>query len=302
MDGVRKHLLEISSNNLKKPTTIEEQINILKSRNVIIEDETFAENFLKIFNYYFVTGYLYPYKIKNSDSYNDAYFNKIVCQIKFDMRLREIFMYCLDIIEKGLKTTIAYHFSHQYEFGNIAYSDAIFFQGNEKIHKKLMDYYEISLRNNSDLPFVKHNINKYNMLPTWVAIELFTMGNLENFFKILNSTTTREIEKAIGFPKNKLANWIENIRIFRNMVAHNQRLYNFPILSTPIKPKECRIQTGRIFDYVVIMKCLFMDKQDWNEYVIPRLEYIFEDFIDGTTDIKLKCIGFPENWKEILEK
>lgn len=136
-------------------------------------------------------------------------------------------------------------------------------------------------------------------MPTWVAIELFTMGNIENFFKILNSDTIKEIEKTIGFPKNKISNWIENIRIFRNMVAHNQRLYNFPIMSTPIKAKEYKGQTGRIFDYAVIMKYLFLDKEDWNEYVIPRFEYIFDDF---KNEIDPKCIGFPENWKEVLKK
>lgn len=294
----RKKLLEIKSKELKQPTTVDEQINILKSRNVIIENEEYAKNFLKIFNYYFVTGYLHPYKLKN-DKYNYPSFNNIVYQVKFDMRLREICMYCIDIIEKGLKTIIAYHFSHNYECGNIAYSDELFFPGNEEKHKRLIFHYRNSEHNNKDLPFVKHNKEKYGILPTWVAIELFTMGNVENFFKILNSATVKEIEKSIGFPKNKIANWIENIRIFRNMVAHNQRLYNFPIMSTPIKAKEYKEQSGRIFDYVVVMKYLFLDKSDWNEYVIPRFEYIFEDFKE---DVKLECIGFPKNWKDILLK
>lgn len=290
----RKKLLEMKSRELKRPTTIEEQIEILKSRNVKIENEEYAKNFLKIFNYYFVTGYLHPYKLSN-DKYNFP----IVYQIKFDMRLREICMYCIDIIEKGLKTIIAYHFSHNYECGNIAYSDSLFFPGYEEKHKRLMFHYNSLVYNNKDLPFVKHNKEKYDILPTWVAIELFTMGNIENFFKILNSNAVKKIEKTIGFPKNKISNWIENIRIFRNMVAHNQRLYNFPIMSTPIKAKEYKGQTGRIFDYVVVMKYLFLDKEDWNEYVIPRFEYIFDDF---KNEIDLKCIGFPENWKEILKK
>ena len=294
----RKKLLEMKSRELKRPTTIEEQIEILKSRNVKIENEEYAKNFLKIFNYYFVTGYLHPYKLSN-DKYNFPSFNNIVYQIKFDMRLREICMYCIDIIEKGLKTIIAYHFSHNYECGNIAYSDSLFFPGYEEKHKRLMFHYNSLVYNNKDLPFVKHNKEKYDILPTWVAIELFTMGNIENFFKILNSNAVKEIEKTIGFPKNKISNWIENIRIFRNMVAHNQRLYNFPIMSTPIKAKEYKGQTGRIFDYVVVMKYLFLDKEDWNEYVIPRFEYIFDDF---KNEIDLKCIGFPENWKEILKK
>lgn len=301
MNSSKEELLGILSNRIKQPTTIEEQINILKSRNVIIEDEKFAKDFLKIFNYYFVTGYLHSYKQSNN-CYHNAYFNKIACQIKFDMRLREIFIYCLEVIEKTLKTTIGYYFSHNYKYGNIAYSDSMFFPNNEGKHEKLIGYYNTLLKNNKDLPFVKHNLSKYEILPTWAAIELFTMGNLENFFEILNSDTLKGIEKTFKFPKNKISNWIKNLRIFRNMVAHNQRLYNFPIFSTPLKPKEYKEQTGRIFDYVIIMKFLFLDVDDWNGYVLPRLEYIFDDFVDEKNDIKLKCIGFPDNWKEVLKK
>lgn len=298
MSNVKKSFVEIQSELVKKPTKLEDQINILKTRNIIIDNDNIACNFLSIYNYYFVTGYLHPYKI-DKDNYKNINFSIIINQIKFDMRLREICMYGLEIIEKSLKTIIAYHFSHTYNCGNIAYYYPEFFPGKEKEHEKLILFYNKSLENNKNLPFVKHNKDRYGILPTWAAIELFTMGNLENFFKILNNHCVKEIEKSIGFPKNKISNWIESLRIFRNMVAHNQRLYNFQIASTPIKAKEYKESSWKIFDYVVVMKYLFKDVDDWNLYFIPRLEYIFEDFKD---EIDLECIGFPKNWKEILKK
>ena len=298
MNDIEKIAINTRSNNVKKPTTIEEQIKLLKSREVVIEDENFAKKFLRIYNYYFVTGYLHPYKTSD-DKYKNISFNGIVTQIKFDMRLREICMYALDIIEKGLKTIIAYEFSHNYENGNIAYAYSLYFPNNEDKHTRLMGHYNVSLNNNKELPYVKHNMKTYEILPTWVAIELFTLGNIEKFFSMLDTNTKKKIESIIGFPKNKIQNWIENLRIFRNMVAHNQRLYNFSILSMPKKAKEYNKQTGKIFDYVIVMKYLFLDNEDWNTYVLPRLEYIFDDFKDN---IDLKCIGFPDDWKNILTK
>ena len=298
MNNILKTVIDAQSRIVKKTTTIEEQIEILKSRDVVIENEDFAKNFLRIYNYYFITGYLYPYKT-NDDKYKNISFDKITIQIKFDMRLREICMYTLDIIEKGLKTIIAYEFSHNYENGNVAYAHSLYFPNDIDKHTKLMEHYNNSLNNNKKLPYVKHNLNIYGILPTWVAIELFTLGNVEKFFSMLNSDAKKKIEDIIGFPKNKIENWIENLRIFRNMVAHNQRLYNFSILSTPKKIKEYNKQTGKIFDYVVIMKYLFLDNEDWNTYVLPRFEYIFEDF---KNDIDLRCIGFPDDWKTILSK
>ena len=298
MNNIEKIAINTRSNNVKKPTTIEEQIKLLKSREVVIEDENFAKKFLRIYNYYFVTGYLHPYKTSD-DKYKNISFNGIATQIKFDMRLREICMYALDIIEKGLKTIIAYEFSHNYENGNIAYAYSLYFPNDEDKHTRLMEHYNVSLNNNKELPYVKHNMKTYGILPTWVAIELFTLGNIEKFFSMLDTNTKKKIEDIIGFPKNKIQNWIENLRIFRNMVAHNQRLYNFSILSMPKKAKEYNKQTGKIFDYVIVMKYLFLDAEDWNTYVLPRFEYIFDDFKD---DVDLKCIGFPDDWKNILTK
>lgn len=298
MNNIEKIAINTRSNNVKKPTTIEEQIKLLKSREVVIEDENFAKKFLRIYNYYFVTGYLHPYKTSD-DKYKNISFNGIATQIKFDMRLREICMYALDIIEKGLKTIIAYEFSHNYENGNIAYAYSLYFPNDEDKHTRLMKHYNVSLNNNKELPYVKHNMKTYGILPTWVAIELFTLGNIEKFFSMLDTNTKKKIEDIIGFPKNKIQNWIENLRIFRNMVAHNQRLYNFSILSMPKKAKEYNKQTGKIFDYVIVMKYLFLDNEDWNTYVLPRFEYIFDDFKD---DVDLKCIGFPDDWKNILTK
>ena len=298
MNNILKKVIDAQSSILKKPTTIEEQIELLKNRKVVIENENFAKKFLRIHNYYFVTGYLHPYKT-SEDKYKNISFNEIATQIKFDMRLREICMYALDIIEKGLKTIIAYEFSHNYENGNIAYAYSLYFPNNEDKHTRLMGHYNVSLNNNKELPYVKHNMKTYGILPTWVAIELFTLGNIEKFFSMLDTNTKKKIEDMIGFPKNKIQNWIENLRIFRNMVAHNQRLYNFSILSMPKKAKEYNKQTGKIFDYVIVMKYLFLDNEDWNTYVLPRLEYIFDDFKDN---IDLKCIGFPDDWKNILTK
>ncbi|WP_324278776.1 Abi family protein [Fusobacterium polymorphum] len=298
MNDIEKIAINTRSNVVKKPTTIEEQIELLKSRDVVIENLDFAKSFLRIYNYYFIAGYLHPYKTTDN-KYKDISFNKIAIQIRFDMRLREICMYVLDIIEKGLKTIIAYEFSHNYENGNIAYAYSLYFPNNEDKHTRLMRHYNVSLNNNKELPYVKHNMKTYGILPTWVAIELFTLGNIEKFFSMLDTNTKKKIESIIGFPKNKIQNWIENLRIFRNMVAHNQRLYNFSILSMPKKAKEYNQQTGKIFDYVIVMKYLFLDTEDWNTYVLRRFEYIFDDFKDN---IDLKCIGFPDDWKNILTK
>lgn len=49
---------------IKRPTTIEEQIKILGGRKLVIEDVEFAQNVLLSVNYYNFTGYLHTYKMQ----------------------------------------------------------------------------------------------------------------------------------------------------------------------------------------------------------------------------------------------
>ncbi len=55
----------------KPPTTFEEQLSILRSRNLIVEDEEFALSVLRRLNYYRFTGYLLPFKA-NKNTYVDG--------------------------------------------------------------------------------------------------------------------------------------------------------------------------------------------------------------------------------------
>ena len=45
MNDIEKIAINTRSNVVKKPTTIEEQIELLKSREVVIENENFAKKF-----------------------------------------------------------------------------------------------------------------------------------------------------------------------------------------------------------------------------------------------------------------
>ena len=113
-------LIPVISDKLKKPTTFDEQIQLLRKRNIIIENVDCAKNILKRTNYYYFTGYIYGFKDSLNNT-SDISFDKIYKIIQFDARLRNIFLYCMGFIERDLKTTVAYFFAHDYPEGNISY-------------------------------------------------------------------------------------------------------------------------------------------------------------------------------------
>lgn len=299
MPVVDDTFIKFISSQLKQPTTFKEQIEKLKKRNLIIEDEDFAEEVLKKMNYYYVTGYLHDFKNSETDCYNEGLtFNQIYKIIKFDMRLRSIFIYAMEMIERSLKTSVAYHFSHNYSEGNISYLFNRDFPDKLK-HAKFIEYINKNIENNEDLPFIQHHKQHYQgYYPIWVAVEVFTLGNLENFYSLLNTPVQKKIAKEYDCSKMQMENWIEAMRRFRNMLAHDTRLYNSKVIFTPIKKKECNITTNKIFDYVLVMKFLMLDKEEWNDKVIPDIKKVFEEFKEN---VDIGCIGFPENWEEILK-
>ena len=52
---------------LKKPTTFNEQVKLLKKKNIIIADEASCINFLAKTNYYRLSGYYLPFIRKETE-------------------------------------------------------------------------------------------------------------------------------------------------------------------------------------------------------------------------------------------
>ena len=291
--------IKFISSQLKPPTTFDEQINKLKNRNLVIENENFAKEVLKRINYYHFTGYLHDFKDLANDCYpKELTFDYIYKIIKFDMRIRNIFLYGMEIIERDLKTSISYNFAHSYSEGNISYMFSRDFKDKDK-HSKFISFINKNIRDNEELPFIQHHkLNYQGYHPIWVAIELFTLGNLENFYVLLDNSVQKKIAKEYGYSKIQFGNWIEAMRRFRNMLAHDMRLYNYKVVSTPAKTKEFPITTYKIFDYVLVMRILIRDKEEWNNKILKDIKNTFNEFLEV---IDISCIGFPEDWESYLK-
>lgn len=96
--------------------TFEQQIEILKNRNLIINDESMAKEILTIHNYYnVINGYneLFCCRDENNNEkfINGTTFDELYALYCFDRELRSIiFKYTLQI-ENTLRTLISYVFS-----------------------------------------------------------------------------------------------------------------------------------------------------------------------------------------------
>ena len=100
--------------------TIDEQIDILESRGLIIDDRDEAYEALSRLNYYRVSAYSLTLR-KNDIFYKGIHFSDIMQIYSFDMELRALLMYLLESVEVSLRTFVGYH--HAKNYGPLGYLD-----------------------------------------------------------------------------------------------------------------------------------------------------------------------------------
>ena len=89
--------------------TLEEQIEILRSKGLVVNDEAYAKEVLLRENYFFFNGYRYPF-VKSKD--NKVYiqgttFEEQYSLFLFDRQLRNIIFKNVLIIENNIKSIVS---------------------------------------------------------------------------------------------------------------------------------------------------------------------------------------------------
>ena len=101
----------------KEFKTINEQIEILKSRNIIVKDYNKAYKILEKNNYYYlINGYKDLFlNEKHKDEYiSNTKIEEVYAIYQFDKNMKMIFLKYILLIENEINTYIAYEFSKTY--------------------------------------------------------------------------------------------------------------------------------------------------------------------------------------------
>ena len=155
----------------KEFKTIEEQIKILKSRNIVIEDEDKAYKMLQKNNYYYlINGYKALFlKRKSKDEYiKNTKIEEIYAIYQFDKNIKINFLKYILLIENEIHTYIAYEFSKSYGHKDYLIPKN-FNNSNSKIpliEKFINDInLEIDYQYKSSNKMIVHYLNTYKYIP-----------------------------------------------------------------------------------------------------------------------------------------
>ncbi|MGN0649507.1 MAG: Abi family protein [Oscillospiraceae bacterium] len=281
----------------KIPSTIDEQIDKLKSRGCTFEDEDFARRTLQHINYFRIVNYFEPFRADKHNYLPGTSFEKIMRIYEFDRKLRSIIISALEETEISLRAIISNY--HSLKYGALGYLNPNTFDYKHN-HNTFMSKIRHLIDVNEDREFVKHYNTKYRgAFPLWVIMELFSFGTLAFFYKDMQSADKKELaEDFFGCSASDLDNWIFCMNDLRNYCAHYNRLYanTFPI--QPRTPRDFEPQLeANPFGYMIVLKQLYHDHTNWNERVVKPVARAIKKNSDV---IRMSDIGFPENWEELM--
>ena len=232
--------------NMAKPfKTIEQQLDILRSRKLEIDDELAARNALSSYGYYeIVNGY--KSFLLNSLSEEEEFregeiFSHLLSLYQLDKEIRNGVIESTLEVELALRTAIAYVISERFGEEESRYlKKSNYMRGKKRegstrypLHQ-LFDKLNKIL--NEDLEPYKHYREQHGNIPPWILLKGTTFGNLVNFYKLLKPTEkSKVISICYGLEerfvtestKNMFTQTLNLIHSYRNRAAHSGRMFSY---------------------------------------------------------------------------
>jgi len=296
--------MSTESNSLKEhqpSMNVDEQIENLRSKGLIINDMEYARSILRDFSYFrLIKGYSLGLKVKNGNYYDNISFEDIVQLYYFNSELRSILYPQIEHIEIVLRSRISTYFCEKY--GVLGYTDKDNFSISDNDFEIFSEELQREVARNARKPYIKNFQTGYigGQIPLYALVEVISFGTLSKFYKNMKNEDKKAISSQYGINFIYFQSWLENLSYIRNICAHYGRLYYVKMTKIPrlYKPyiKE-GISNVRFFATLLVIKHLMQNQKQWHNF-IQTLELLIREY----PCVRLNYIGFPKNWTDMLKR
>ena len=305
----------------KEFKTLDEQIEILKMKGLMIEDENEAKDILLRENYFFLNGY--RHLLVQSDNHKvylpNATFRELYSLFLFDRHFRNIMFKNLLIVENNMKSIFSYQMSKKYGYKEKEYLNIKNFTSDPTKIRRVKDLLEKMKRqirvNSSQHNATMHYITNYGYIPLWILVKVLSFGIIGDLYSILKEEDRGAIADVYNISDEQLELFLPLLANYRNLCAHEDIVFenkterNIPDtiyherLSIPKMDEEYKYGKNDIFSIIIILKHLLKP----NEFRIMMREIDYEiQTLNGRIssipiDKVLDRMGFPKNYMEIID-
>lgn len=295
----------------KTPLSFQDQVSLLKQRDLIIDNEPKAIDYLQEISYYRLSAYFLPYQ-KIKDKFNPSTnFKQIIETYSFDRELRLLVFDCIERIEVAIRTQMVYGMATHYNDSHWQDNQNLFITPYYNKIGNLVDPYSdfqsiISKAKTARTPevFIKHYIDHYNKPsnpPSWMCLELLTMGELSHLYRGLkNNSDRKRIANFFDVHPTVFVSWLHTLTYVRNICAHHSRLWNRDLAIEPeklLKPVGNWVSkpfenNKRMFYFICVLKYLITRANPGNS-LKDKLQNLFKKY----PTVPIQYIGIPSDGK-----
>ncbi len=299
--------------------TIDEQIEILLEKGLIIDDIEYAKSVLLRENYFFLMGYRHLFLKSEKERYfiTNTNFRELYAMFNFDRQLRNIIFKNILIVENNAKSIFSYELSKKYGIKEKNYLNPKNFNQDPQRRRQVQDLIKKMQRqirvNGGQHSATMHFIDKYGYVPLWIVVKVLSFGIVSELFTILKSEDQKEIADIYKISAENLVIYLPILANFRNLCAHEDILYNHKsqriisntkfhyLLNIPKMNGEYIYGKDDLFALIIILKQMLREEQF--RLLLNEISYEI-DVLDGKLvhikiDKVLDSIGFPKNYKNL---
>ena len=225
-------------------TTIEQQIELLKAKDILFGDEDFAKQQLQTYGYYNIINTYKSTYMKNVDGEryyaHGTTFEKLFSLFTLDHNIRTAVMTAMLDIEEHTKAVAAEIIAQQFGTDHRDYLQ----WRNYRDRKNTAERFRLneilkSLNNtlNSGKNPIRYYSQEYNIIPPWILFKGIYMSTLVNFVRLFKNREKTILVKRmyqcsdeLSKEKNVTNLLFDTLFIcleYRNVCAHGGRIYNY---------------------------------------------------------------------------
>ena len=279
----------------KHVLSLDEQLDLLISRGLIVKDRKNAIDIIRRTSYYRLSAYSLSLR-KDDRFYPGITFDNIYELYRCDDAFRKIIFQYASYVEIAFRAFTSHTLSEKY--GPLGYLDPNNFI-DPKYHEGFISKLENEVARSDDL-FVEHHYKDLgSVFPLWVAIECSSFGELSKLFKNMKPEDKQIIIKRwLTDDEIYVSNWLQCAVYARNVAAHGGRFYNRTFKSVPVRlqGKLKKKFSGRSpFAYVFAINKLLPTAA-----LCKQLRVVLNEMIRKYPFAQISRFGFPDDWESIL--
>lgn len=295
----------------KQILTIAQQVQSYIDAGMVITSRADVEKALKSIGFYRLRGYSFHLYDNATKKYvPGTKFEDVLKLYQFDQELSSLIFSIISKSEVALRARLVE--SLLIHGDPLVLQDSSIFK-EKKLYWQNMSTVASEIARSNDV-FIKHNFDNHDgEVPVWAAVEVLSFGTLSKIIKNLKTGTGSSYSilaanyqykskkgNMVNPSQKMLASWIQGVSVLRNMCAHNSRIYNRTIHTTPeildvdkIAPPPAH---NGLYQILLAMKYLRSSDDEWTVFVDE-----FDKLIQKNISIiSLTAMNLPTDWKAHL--